>query len=282
MSADLWAYTQDEDYRDIPFFSLGPADTESGTPPPGSHAGTALHFAVSTGDIGMVQRLLKNQQQASMAVHSLMSTDAGVFAANVDLPEFLPCTADDPEGIVASATLSRKEHSPQMRRGYRAQALVRKVASFLHRQPLKMLHSITHGYTALHLAVLFNEVECCRVILEHLHKQGVVHAFINQTAGRLRKTPLMYAAGVVSGHHKGNRSCVPLLLKHGADPSSMDSNNRRALEHALRAQDAVQDKVFGGDALRANATNTVTCLMTAMHSVRPPQRKRINQRKTPP
>lgn len=292
MAADVWAYAYDEDYPDIPFLSLGPPATPDAKDRPPTKPATALHFAVALGDVNLVRRLLKNQVQASTAVTSVTGTPRGVFADNASLPEFVPRVANDCEPYPSArsdASGGGGIGSGGGGGGGGGGGSAMSVAAFLCQSPVRFLSPTRSGYTALHLAVLNNEVACCEAILEHLHQLNLVEAFINQRAGRLQKTPLMYAAGIVSGNPGGNHSCVPVLLKYGATRDLKDAKHRTALDHASAAEDRVKDTTFGGDVLRGNASKTVLLLTPPpISSLRrkpsdgPPSAKRINHRKTPP
>ena len=241
MAADVWAFAHDDDYRDIPFMSVGHPDDR---PLTSAACPTALHYAVWLEDVGLVKEMLQDKYKACRRHTHLSGTTQGILMVPL---------VPDPSGP----------------------------ARPLLKQPVHTLPAVRGNYTALHMAAYMNNVEGLKLILEHLKRMGLREMYVNQRAGRLRKTPLMYAAGVVSGDHKKNNSCVPLLIEHKADPSLTDTKQRTALQHAIESRQMVKDKQFGGDVLRRNAQNTVDLLSeTPRKAAR--SRKRLDTKKTPP
>lgn len=243
MTDFCWAFVHDDDAADVPMLSMAPTVTTSTKTPVVGAPATALHFAVMIGDAHLVRKLLENQTQASAVVSSLTASRRGVLSDNQTLPRFHPhIDGDEPR------TTGAHPSSPPP----------------LSASSVRVLEPMCGGYTALHLTAVTNEVEYCRAIRNHLRTANVVAAFIDRPAGRLKKTPLMYVAGAVSGHHRRNHSCVPLLVAHGVSLVATDTKGRTALDHAHDAERRIQALGDNDDpniqALRSNAPRSILLL----------------------
>jgi ankyrin repeat protein len=108
------------------------------------------------------------------------------------------------------------------------------------------------GYTPLHCAVIENNIECAKLLLEHganVNIQPNVTAFtvylqsysnkildglfMRGLSGRRERMPEDYAIGFTALHfvcHSKHEALITLLLSHNADLSIRDEYNRTPLD----------------------------------------------------
>ncbi|CAH0384964.1 unnamed protein product [Bemisia tabaci] len=98
------------------------------------------------------------------------------------------------------------------------------------------------GRCPLHVAAINNNVEMCKIILDH---QGLVNPVMRTARGQLM-TPLDAAL------HKGNRACAKYLQLHGGVPASKLTSHSAALRGPHRAE-SISDQMNTPDNLTVPA-----------------------------